>query len=76
MIARVAPVLTLLACAALGWTWGALDSPVGTIFAPLRGTMIWDLRWIALGCAFIALLGIVERVATWVAAIGKKRDPH
>jgi hypothetical protein len=57
----------------LYWAYLALDNPFGTIFEALQGTMIWELRWIALGCAFIAFLTIVERVATWIASIGKKR---
>ena len=73
MIARIAaPLLTLLACAVLYWAYTALDRPVGTIFEHLRGTMIWELRWIALGCAVVELLTIVERLSTWIASISAK----
>jgi hypothetical protein len=69
MIARLAaPLMTLAACAALYWAYRALERPMGTIFSTLQGTMIWELRWIALGCAFVALLTIVERLATWIGA--------
>jgi len=75
MIARLAaPCLTLLACGALYWAYRALANPAGTILEDLAGTMIWELRWIALGCAIAVLLTLVERLVTWIGAIGAKRE--
>ncbi len=62
----VSPALTVLACALL---WFGYDS-VGV----LRGTPLWELRYVLLGCIAFALLTVVERVSARLSAWGKRRD--
>lgn len=54
--ARVAPALiTLLAC---GLFWLAYDN-----VAMIRGTILWDLRFVVLACLAALLLTLAERFA-------------
>ena len=62
----IAPALTVIACALL---WFGYDS-VGI----LRGTPLWELRYVLLGCAAFALLTLVERVSASLSAWSKRRD--
>ncbi len=52
-------VLTVLACVLI---WFGYDN-----IAQLRGTFLWELRYVALGCAAIVLLTVVERLSSWLA---------
>ena len=61
----IAPVLTVLACALL---WFGYDS-VGV----LRGTPLWELRYVLLGCAAFALLTLVEKVSARLGTLGRRR---
>ena len=51
--------LTLLACLLI---WLGYDN-IGL----MRGTFLWELRYVALGCAAILLLTATERLSAWLA---------
>ena len=61
----IAPGLTILACALL---WIGYDS-IGV----LRGTPLWELRYVLLGCAAFALLTLVEKVSARLGTWGRRR---
>ena len=66
-VTRVAaPVLALLCCGALwlGYEYVTL----------LRGTPLWELRYVVLACAGFLLLTGADRLATWLAK-RQRRDP-
>ncbi len=66
MFERVtAPALTILACALL---WYGYES-IGV----LRGTPLWELRYVLLGCAAFVLLTLVERISARLGTWGKRR---
>ena len=56
---NVPAALTVLACLLI---WFGYDN-----IGQLRGTFLWELRYIALGCATIALLTVVEHLSSWLA---------
>ncbi len=62
----IAPGLTILAC---GLLWIGYDS-IGV----LRGTPLWELRYVLLGCAAFALLTLVEKVSAGLNAWSKRRE--
>lgn len=53
------PALTLVACVLI---WLGYDN-----LNQLRGTLLWELRYVVLGCAVFVLLSGFERMTSWVA---------
>lgn len=51
----LSPLLTLGAAALIWLMWTEIDL--------LRGTILWDLRFLAFGVAAIAVLTLAERIA-------------
>ena len=67
-IARFAsPGAALLACAAL---WLGYEN-----LSLLRGTALWEFRYVVLGCAGFLLLTGAERLASWLGKRGGVSDP-
>lgn len=62
----IAPGLTILAC---GLLWIGYDS-IGV----LRGTPLWELRYVLLGCAAFALLTLVEKASARLNAWSKRHE--
>ena len=63
MARLLGPALTAGACAAVWYAWANL--------ALLRGSVLWDLRYVVLGVAAILILS----AAQWAAAALAKRFP-
>jgi len=57
------PVLTAGACAAVWYGYENL--------ALLRGSVLWDLRYVVLGVAAVLALGLAQ----WIAALLARRFP-
>jgi len=55
----VGPVLTVAACLIAWLVYDRLDW--------LRGTPLWDLRYVALACILAALFSVVDRMSAFVA---------
>jgi hypothetical protein len=62
----IAPALTILACALLWFGYESIDI--------LRGTPLWELRYVLLGCAAFALLTLMEKASARLNAWVKRRD--
>ncbi len=61
----VAPTLTILGCALLWYGYESINV--------LRGTPLWELRHVLLGCAGFVLLTLVERISARLGTWGKLR---
>ena len=60
VLCRTVPAaLTVLACLLIFLGYDNIGQ--------LRGTFLWELRYVALGCAAVLLLTAVERLSAWLA---------
>lgn len=64
---NVPAALTVLACLLI---WLGYDN-----IGQLRGTLLWELRYIVLGCAAVILLTAVERLSSWLAKGSRAEEP-